>query len=70
MSKVGYIYVALLDGGIIKTGKTKSPKTRISKSGFGNMVIVDYWVSQEFVGYSDAEREMLQFLGAVGSLAF
>jgi hypothetical protein len=70
MSKVGYIYVALLDGGIIKTGKTKSPKTRISKSGFGNRVIVDYWVSQEFVGYSDAEREMLQFLGAVGSLAF
>lgn len=69
-SRVGHIYVVLLEGGVIKTGKTKHPKSRISKSGFGNRTIIDYWVSQEIVGYSEAEREMLRFLGDVGEPAF
>ncbi len=69
-SSIGHIYVALLDGGIVKTGKTKKPKARISKSGFGNRKVVDYWVSSEFVGYSDAESEMIRFLGEVGTVAF
>lgn len=70
MFNVGHIYVVLLDGGIIKTGKTKNPKHRISKSGFGNREIVEFWVSREFVGYASAEAEMIKFLGCVGSVAF
>lgn len=70
MSNVGHIYVVLLEGGIVKTGKTKNPKSRISKSGFGNREIVEYWVSREFVGYASAEAEMIKFLGCVGSVAF
>ena len=70
MSNVGHIYVVLLEGGIVKTGKTKNPKSRISKSGFGNRDIVEFWVSREFVGYASAEAEMIKFLGCVGSVAF
>lgn len=68
--KIGHIYVVLLDGGIVKTGRTKNPSSRISRSGFGNREIVDFWVSDEFVGCCQAETEMINFLKDIGHIAF
>ena len=68
MSEVGCIYVVLLEGGLVKVGKTRNPKSRISQSAFGHRKIVDYWISDFFVGYSCAESEMIGMLGEIGNL--
>lgn len=56
---VGYVYVIKFSDGLVKAGRTASPKTRIKNGGYGNRVIADYWVSEKLSNSCIMERKIL-----------
>lgn len=56
---VGYVYVIKFSDGLVKAGRTVSPKTRIKNGGYGNRVIADYWVSEKLSNSCIMERKIL-----------
>jgi hypothetical protein len=70
---LGHIYVIEFASGVVKVGRTATPKGRVAvhallAAAHGGS-IQSVWVSHRIVGSASAERELIDFCGRNGQLA-